>query len=84
MINEGQGQLSCSQAHGDSYLKLLRQSEAGSSKVHGSKGPKLQDLWDTGQQQLPSWASQWTSIDNVAEARGMESYHWLTAMNICK
>jgi hypothetical protein len=51
----------------------------------GATDPKLQDLHVTGQQQDIRKESPWgSSIDMVAEPRGLVPHQWLNEMNICK
>ena len=56
--------------------------------AHGRPGPadsKLQDLHDTGQQQIIQEESQWEpSINSVAETRGLEPDRWLQLTSASK
>ena len=62
------------------YLQTVEMCERASPA-----DPKLQDLYDTGQQQDNQEESSWGSnIYGVTEARDLESDQWLIAMNICK
>jgi hypothetical protein len=58
---------------------------AGVHEEASFRDPKLQDLYDTGQQQDIWEESQWgVSTDGVAEARDLEPDQWLITMTIDK
>jgi hypothetical protein len=54
-------------------------------EASGPTDPKVQDPHDTGQQEDIQEESQWaSSLDRVAEARGLEPDQWVVAVNMCK
>jgi hypothetical protein len=63
---------------------LFHLCSAGMHERAGHAGSKLRDLHDTGQKNIREESWRGSSIDNVAEARGLEPDEWLFAMNICK
>jgi hypothetical protein len=68
-----------------SHQQVPHLGTAGACEGMGPAEPELQDLHDTGQQQGMGEEFQWgPSIDNAAEARGLEADQGLTTMNICK
>lgn len=52
------------------------QSRSCKSKATGSPWQRATNY--------PEESQRWSSIDSVADARGLKTDHWLTAVNICK
>jgi hypothetical protein len=66
------------------HQHLPHQWTAGVPEGSGPTDPKLQDLYDTGQQDIWEESQGGSSTDSIAEARGLVPDYCVVAVNICK